>query len=125
MGVICLVGAFCSAGTIQPSKEQIKELVGHYAWKYQVSGNKMLEVLTCESGLNQNAYNGKDSHALSQGSHGIAQYSSETFNYYSKLTGIENGSPYNVEDAIKTMAYMFSRGLAFHWSCYTKLYGKT
>lgn len=99
----------------------IPELIEHYSLKYNVDKEVISNVIKCESSFNPNAVNMADSHANSQGSWGIAQFSKETFAHFSKEAGIENGDPMNPQQAIETMAYMFSKGLAFHWSCFNKL----
>jgi len=114
-GLIFACGAFTHAST---TTDDIKALVASYALEYGVSGESMLNTLKCESGLNPNAYNGKDSHKLSKGSHGIAQFSKETFDEFSNKIGIVDGSPYNPDQAIETMAYMFSIGKQHRWTCY-------
>ena len=72
----------------------------------------------CESGGRADAVNWQDTHKLSQGSHGIAQFSKETIKGFGKAIGIENADPYNVDQSLEVMAYMFSQNKAFHWTCY-------
>lgn len=98
----------------------IEEKIEYFANEYGVSSEDMTKVLMCESSLNPDAYNGQDKHRTSIGSHGIAQFAESTFNHYSKEAGIENGSPYDVNDALETTAYMFSKDLQFHWTCARK-----
>ena len=103
-----------------------EQRVEYFAEKYNVSSEEMKTVINCESGYNINAYNGNDIHRYSVGSHGIAQFSQQTFDYYSAQAGVINGSPYNENDAIETMAYMFSLGESGkkHWTCYRTFYLK-
>ena len=65
-----------------------------------------------------NAINNKEVHGSSLG---IAQFRQSTFEEWSKKAGVVAGSPYNPNDAIKTMAYMIREGKGSHWSCYRKL----
>lgn len=95
----------------------INTLISHYADLYGVESDDMSKVIKCESNFNINAVNMKDSHALSKGSHGIAQFSRETIKAFGKPIGIENADPYNPQQAIEVMAYMFSIGKQGHWSC--------
>lgn len=100
----------------------IPEMIVKFSEKYNVNEDIINTVIKCESGFNPNAVNMADSHKLSQGSHGIAQFSRETFKYYSEQIGILNGDPYNPEQAIETMAYMLSIGQGNHWTCFRKFY---
>ena len=95
-----------------------KELITHYSRLYGVSEPEMLRVIKCESSLNPNAVNWQDSHRLSEGSHGIAQFSKDTIAHFGKDIGLENPDPYNPKEAIEVMAYMWSIGKQKHWSCY-------
>lgn len=99
-----------------------RELVAYYAKEYNVSESQMVTVIKCESGFNVKAVNWKDSHKLSKGSHGISQFSKQTIEMYGKQIGLENPDPYNPNDAIRVMAYMFSKGEQSQWSCYSKHY---
>ena len=99
-----------------------QELVSYYAKEYNVSSVKMSAVIKCESSWNIKAVNWQDSHKLSKGSHGIAQFSQQTIEMYGKQIGLENPDPYNPNDAIRVMAYMFSKGEQSQWSCYSKHY---
>ncbi len=98
-----------------------KSIIRSYALEYGVSEEIMNKVIACESSYNPKAYNGKDNHAKSIGSHGIAQFSRETFAYYSKEAGIEDGDPYDEDAAIETLAYMLSIGQGRHWTCFRRL----
>ncbi len=99
----------------------IEEKVKHYALKWGQDVSLFKSVIKCESGFNPNAVNWSDSHALSQGSHGIAQFSKETFLDYAKKMGREDYSdPYNPDEALDVMGYMWSIGQEHHWSCWKK-----
>jgi soluble lytic murein transglycosylase-like protein len=102
--------------------EEIKGLISQYSKKYGVSERQMLGTINCESGFNSKAVNWNDHHALSNGSHGIGQFSRETFTNYSKQIGILNGDPYNPKQAIETMSFMFSLKQQGQWSCWKQLY---
>lgn len=101
-------------------KEDIVNFIEVTSSKYGVNSETVFRVIQCESQFNPKAVNWADNHKLSKGSHGIAQFSRETFNHYSKQSGIEHGDPYNPKDALETMIYMFSIGQQGHWTCYRK-----
>lgn len=105
-------------------RECLEQMVDTYAQEYGVSAEKIGAVIQCESGWNPNAVNWQDSHATSEGSHGISQFAKPTIEMYGKKIGMVNPDPYNPEQAIEVMAYMFSIGEAKQWTCYTKIYGK-
>ena len=98
--------------------EEVKELVTKYQSKWGVSD--MHRVVACESSYNYRAVNWNDSHKLSKGSHGVAQFSRQTLESYAKQMGKDYNDPYNPEQALDVMGYMFSKGLQYHWSCYKK-----
>jgi len=75
----------------------------------------MRDTLECESNFRIDAHNKTDPYG---GAKGIAQFLQPTFDRYAPLAGIENGDPFNPEDAIRTMAYMFSIGEAKQWTCW-------
>lgn len=104
-------------------RECLEQVVDKYALQYQASSEQIKNTIACESGWNSQAVNWQDSHAQSQGSHGIAQFSRETIAHYGAEIGMANADPYNPEQAIEVMAYMFSQGESSHWTCFTKLYG--
>lgn len=105
-----------------PEERTIPQLIETYSIKYNVDKDVITNVLKCESSFNPNAVNMADSHAQSQGSWGIAQFSKETFKTFSKQANIDNGDPMNPDQAIETMAYMLSKDLGSHWTCYRKIY---
>lgn len=71
--------------------------------------------LECESSLNPEAFNKNDPNG---GSKGVAQFQDSTFAYYAKQMGKVNADVWNYKDSIDVAAYMFSKGLQNHWSCY-------
>jgi hypothetical protein len=99
------------------------QLVDYYAGKHGVNKATMNAVVKCESGYNPKAVNWSDSHKLSKGSHGIAQFSQQTFEQYAKAMGETYTDPYNPNQALDVMGYMLSINQGKHWTCYTKLYG--
>jgi soluble lytic murein transglycosylase-like protein len=99
------------------------QLVDFYADKWGVSRNELNVTVKCESGYNPKAFNGNDIHKNSVGSLGIAQFSAETFLHYAKKMGeLEYSNPYDPEQALDVMAYMFSIEQKRHWTCYRKFF---
>lgn len=99
--------------------EEVKVLVNKYADTYGVSRSVLNRVVSCESQYNYKAVNWKDSHRLSNGSHGVAQFSRETFNGFAKKMGKDYyDDPYNPEQALDVMSWAISKGYGNHWSCY-------
>lgn len=102
------------------SKQEVVNLVNENADKYNISKSMLNFVVNCESGYNYKAVNWSDSHALSQGSHGVAQFSRETFLGFSKTMGKDYDDIYNPEQALDVMAWAISKGYGSHWTCYRK-----
>lgn len=75
----------------------------------------MRNTLECESNFDPKAHNKSDPQG---GAKGIAQFLQPTFDHYAPLAGVENGDPFNPEDAIRTMSFMFSIGEAKQWTCW-------
>lgn len=101
--------------------DEVKVLVNTYADKYHVSRSVMNKVVACESQYNYKAVNWKDSHRLSNGSHGVGQFSRETFLGFAKRMDKEYyNDPYNPEQALDVMAWAISKGYGNHWSCFRK-----
>lgn len=101
-------------------KEDYIELTEFFAVKYGLKSEMFHFVIKCESGYNPNAVNWQDSHKLSEGSHGIAQFSKETFLQFSKQMGEEYTDPYNAIEALDVAGYAIKNGYGRHWSCYRK-----
>lgn len=99
------------------------QLVDYYAGKHGVNKATMNAVVKCESGYNPKAVNWSDSHKLSKGSHGVAQFSQQTFEQYAKQMGETYTDPYNPTQALDVMGYMLSKGLGYHWTCFRALQG--
>lgn len=97
------------------------ELVDFYADKHGVDKVIMNKTIKCESNYNPKAVNWSDSHKLSKGSHGISQFSKETFEHYAKEMGENYTDPYNPREALDVMGYMISNGLGSHWTCFRAL----
>jgi hypothetical protein len=71
----------------------------------------LLRVAQCESGLNSGAYN------RYSGASGLFQFMPGTFWSYAARIG-EGRSYWNPYASANVAAYMFSRGLAYEWSCH-------
>lgn len=108
---------------VEVKEMTIQERVDFYADKWGVSRNEMHTTVKCESGYNPKAFNGKDIHKLSVGSLGIAQFSYQTFEHYAKKMGEEYSNPYNPDEALDVMGYMFSINVKRPWSCWVKNFG--
>jgi soluble lytic murein transglycosylase-like protein len=102
------------------TREEVRELVNKYADKHGLSRQVLHKVISCESGYNHKAVNWSDSHKLSQGSHGAAQFSKETFAQFSKQMGAEYSDPYHPDQALDVAAWAISKGYGRHWTCYRK-----
>jgi len=101
--------------------QEVKDLVDYYADKNGVSRQLLHKVVKCESQYNYKAVNMRDSHRLSQGSHGVGQFSKETFIGFSKQMGQEYyNDPYNPEQALDVMSWAIKNGYGNHWTCYRK-----
>jgi len=103
-------------------RECLEQMVDKYAEMYEVNASEMKAVIMCESSWNPDAVNWQDSHKESEGSHGIAQYSRQTIAFYGGKIGMADADPYNPEEAIQVMAYMFSKNKETQWSCWSKIY---
>lgn len=99
---------------------EVKTMVDYYADKYSVSRQLMHKVVACESSYNVKAVNWNDSHKLSQGSHGVGQFSKETFIGFAKKMNKEYDDPYNPNQALDVMSWAISNGYGNHWSCFRK-----
>ena len=101
--------------------DEIKSMVDYYADKHGLSRNILHKVISCESQYNENAVNWNDSHKLSKGSHGVGQFSKETFIGFAKQMGkSEYTDPYNPKQALDVASWAISKGYGYHWSCYSK-----
>ena len=103
------------------SVQEIKSLVDYYADMYGVSRQLLHKVISCESQYNPRAVNWRDSHALSKGSHGVAQFSRETFLGFAKrMDRTDYDDPYNPNQALDVASWAISKGYGNHWSCFKK-----
>lgn len=100
------------------TKEEVKQIAQFYEQKYNV--RNLVATVQCESQFKYNAVNMQDSHRLSKGSWGAAQFSKETFKHYAKEMGADYDDPMNPYQALDVMGYMFSKGQQSNWSCWTK-----
>ncbi len=108
---------------IQTVQEPVKEIIltpvqyaDKYTKQYSVDTVLFKKVMFCESSNNPNAI----------GDSGLArnvmQFHRPTFNTYANLMGEE--LDYNsYHDQIKLAAWMWSKGLQYHWSCYSIVKG--
>lgn len=109
----------------KPKSNQLYlDLIKKFALKYGANEGQMIQTIKGESSFNPSAYNGKDSHASSTGSHGMCQFARETINGYAKKIGLMKPDPYNPSHCIEVMAYMFSIGEAKQWTVWRELYKK-
>ena len=113
IGLLLAVSLTTDAARISDAQQK----AALYGFIYNVQPSVILNVLRCESYYGKYNYNPNEVHGAS---HGAAQFRQSTFDHYSKKAGIKNGSPYNNDDAIRTMSYMISIGKGKHFSCYTK-----
>lgn len=101
--------------------EEVKSMVDYYADKHGLSRQVLHKVISCESGYNEDAVNWRDSHKLSKGSHGVAQFSKETFIGFAKRMGHEEyDNPYNPKQALDVASWAIKNGYGTQWSCYSK-----
>lgn len=101
--------------------QEVKDLVDYYADKHGLSRQVLHKVIACESQYNEKAVNWKDSHKLSKGSHGVAQFSKETFIGFAKqMDRLDYDDPYNPNQALDVAAWAIKKGNGNHWSCYRK-----
>ena len=97
------------------SSSSIRSLITHYSGLYGVSGRDMTDTVQCESNFNAYAINPVDP------SYGVAQFGTSTFYWYAQLSGIDKPDIWDVDDQIHTMGYMWSKGLAYRWTCARRL----
>ena len=101
--------------------QEVKDLVDYYADMNGLSRQVLHKVVKCESQYNYKAVNMQDSHRLSQGSHGVAQFSRETFIGFAKQMDKEYYNDlYNPEQALDVAAWAIKKGYGNQWSCYRK-----
>lgn len=101
--------------------QEIKDLVDYYADKHKLSRQVLHKVISCESQYNEKAVNWKDSHKLSKGSHGVAQFSKETFLGFAKqMDRPDYNDPYNPKQALDVSSWAIKNGYGNQWTCYSK-----
>lgn len=101
--------------------EEIKSMVDYYADKQGLSRQVLHKVISCESQYNEKAVNWQDSHRLSKGSHGVGQFSKETFAGFAKQMGKSYyDDPYNPKQALDVAAWAIKHGYGNQWTCYSK-----
>jgi soluble lytic murein transglycosylase-like protein len=92
------------AVVVPASRGDIAAIVRAAAARYGVSGDQLLRVAMCESGLNPNAQN-------RSGASGLFQFKPATFYGHGGHNILD---PYDQSDVA---AHMFSQGLASEWTC--------
>ena len=101
--------------------EEVKSMVDYYADKHGLSRQVLHKVVSCESQYNEKAYNGKDKHANSIGSMGVAQFGKFTFiGFAEKMGRSDYDNPYNPNQALDVAAWAIKKGYGNHWSCFNK-----
>lgn len=85
------------------------DAIAQAAARWGVSYGWLLRVAECESGLNPGAYN-------RSGASGLFQFMPGTYYLYASQIG-ETRSYWDAYGASNVAAFMFSRGLAYQWSC--------
>jgi len=94
--------------------DQINYYIDAIATKWGLDGEKMKEVLNCESGLNQSATG-------QAGEIGIAQFMPDTWEKFKTEFGDSDMSIYSWRNQIELMGIAWQRGLAHHWTCWKML----
>ena len=103
------------------SVQEVKDLVDYYADKHKLSRQVLHKVIACESQYNEHAVNWKDSHRLSKGSHGVAQFSRETFIGFAKQMDRQDyDNPYNPNQALDVASWAIKNGYGNQWTCFRK-----
>lgn len=101
--------------------QEVKDLVDYYADKHKLSRQVLHKVIACESQYNYLAYNGKDKHANSVGSAGVAQFGKFTFLGFAKQMGRSDyNNPYNPNQALDVASWAIKNGYGNQWSCMRK-----
>jgi soluble lytic murein transglycosylase-like protein len=101
-----VLALFMGSANPQPTSAagHIKDTIYSAAARYGVSGNRLLQVAKCESGLNPNAVG-------AAGEIGLFQFKPSTFYAYG------GKDIHSVKDQANTAARMFAQGLSHHWTC--------
>ena len=94
----------------------IRDKIRLAAEKYGISYKWLLNVLICESNLNNEA-RGK------AGEIGIAQFMPATFYSFAQIKGLKNPNIHDEFQQIDLTAWAFANGLSYHWTC--DKYGRT
>ena len=85
------------------------DAIAQAAARWGVSYSWLLRVASCESGLNPGAHN-------PSGASGLFQFMPGTYFLYASQIG-ETRSYWDSYGSANVAGYMFSRGLAYQWSC--------
>lgn len=95
-------------------KEHYLPLIKDAAERHGADAEQMMAVAICESGLNPEALNKNDP---GTGSKGLFQFQDGTFYGHAAQMGIDLPDIWNDTQQIELAAWMFGRGLQFHWTC--------
>lgn len=97
-------------------KESPQEIIERVAEEFDLDSRIMVAVAKCESGLRHDGIYGDGGRA-----YGVAQFHRPTFEHFKVKAGMPELQYEKFEDQIILMAWMFSNGLQFHWTCYQKV----
>ena len=98
------------------SPKELKDFLREEVVKYGLDYQKIYNVIDCESGFNENAYNPIET--KSGHSYGVAQFMKPSWDYFNKLRGT-NKDYLNPFHQIDMMLWAFKNGYSSHWDCFT------
>jgi hypothetical protein len=105
--------------------DEVRELAIQKAEEYHLNTNRFLATLNCENGFNAR---GQSQHINSKGEQEDSWGAAQFWLIQPMIT--KDGIPItkeiaeDPEQALDAMAWHFSEGRAYKWTCYNKLYGK-
>lgn len=92
--------------------EAIEEYIQKYSERYSVSSSLVRCIIWFESSNNPDAVG-------SAGEQGLCQFKLSTWRSFRRQMGeSEEASPFNPEEAVKTLSFALSKGLGYHWTTY-------
>src|SRR4030042_3846432 len=95
-----------------PGETDFEGYIQTYSEQYQVSASLVRCIIWKESTNNPNAVG-------SAGEQGLAQFKLSTWRSFRKQMGeSQEVSPFNPEEAIKTLCFALSKGWGYHWSTF-------
>ena len=97
---------------INDLKQLVKEL-------YPERANLLFDLINCESGFNEFAFNENDPNG---GSKGLLQFQEPTFYRFAEILKIENPDIWNTKQQLKVADYMLFQDLGYHWTCWKSNY---